>query len=76
MSITTTPELEAQLVQIAQRTGRTVQDVANEMLEEGIKYDRWFADKVATGRNQLARGEFLTHEEVGQRIERLFPAAC
>jgi predicted transcriptional regulator len=75
MSIEPKPELVAELTRIANRSGRSVQELANEVFEEYVEYDHWFSEKVAAGRNQMARGESLSHEEVGQRMTRLFTAA-
>ena len=73
MTIHPTPELEAKLTEIARRTGRDVNAIAQEALEQYIDHYGWFSGKVAEGLTALERGEVLTHEEVGQRIERLFP---
>lgn len=71
MTIETTPELEAKLTEIARRTGRDVNTLAREALERFIDHDAWFATQVAEGMAQLERGEFVSHEEVGERLNRL-----
>lgn len=72
MTIHPTPDLEAKLTEIARRTGRDVNAIAQEALEQYVDHDRWFSAKIAEGAAAHDRGEFITHEEVGQRIERLF----
>jgi predicted transcriptional regulator len=34
-------------------------------------HDAWFRQKVTGGLEQLDRGEFLTHEEVGARLKKM-----
>ena len=42
--------------------------------EQHLDYDAWFRQKVNKGLEQLDAGQYLTHDEVGQRIAKLFPA--
>ena len=35
-------------------------------------YEQWFRKQVQEGIDQLDRGEFLTYEEVGRRIDEMF----
>ena len=71
MTIHPTPELEAKLLEIARRTGRDVEAVAQEALEQYVDHDHWFSGAVARGLASLDRGESVGHEEVGRRIDRL-----
>jgi len=43
-----------------------------QLVEHYLDHDVWFRQKVKKGLEQLDRGEYLTHEEVGERIERMF----
>ncbi|PYU95085.1 MAG: hypothetical protein DMG25_05335 [Acidobacteria bacterium] len=43
-------------------------------VERYLDHDAWFRQRVRKGLDQLDRGEFLTHEEVGARIEQMFRA--
>ncbi len=52
--------------------GRDAGQLAQEWVDDLIEYDSWYRQKVAEGRAQLDRGEFLTHEEVSARLARLF----
>jgi predicted transcriptional regulator len=72
MSIHLRPDQEAHLQEIAARSGRDASELAQEWVDDLIEYDSWFRQKVAGGRAQLDRGEFITHEEVGARLARLF----
>jgi predicted transcriptional regulator len=64
------PDLQARLKRRATEEGRnldeTVQDVVTRYFEEE---DR-FIEAVKRGEAALERGEFLTHEEVGDRLRR------
>jgi hypothetical protein len=43
-----------------------------QLVERYLDHDIWFRQRVRQGLEQLDRGEYLTHEEVGDRIERMF----
>lgn len=64
------PELEAKLTHSAARQGRNpdefVQDVVSRYFEEEAR----FVDAVQRGEEALQRGEYLTHEQLGRRLER------
>ncbi|HTJ31196.1 MAG TPA: hypothetical protein VL346_11880 [Acidobacteriaceae bacterium] len=68
MEVHFTPEQEAQLAEIAAQNGSSaeilVQDAALRLLEE----DRHFLAAIHEGEAALDRGEFLTHQEVGERL--------
>jgi len=70
MEIHFTPDLEAKLTERANQQGRkldeTVQDVVARYFEEE---DR-FIEAVKRGEAALERGEFRTHEQVGDRLRR------
>jgi hypothetical protein len=71
MEVHFTPELEAKLVHSAAQQGRNpdelLQDVATRYFEEEAR----FVESVKRGEEALQRWEYLTHEQVGQRLERL-----
>jgi hypothetical protein len=70
MEVQFTAEQEAQLAQLASKAGvdaaHLVKDAALRLLQE----DARFAEAVKRGEDALARGESLTHEQVGQRLHR------
>jgi len=43
-----------------------------QLVEHYLDHDAWFRQNVKKGLEQLDRSECLTHEEVGERIERMF----
>ena len=69
MKLDFTPEQEAHLAELAVKTGTEpeclVKDAALRLLED----DR-FREAVIQGEAALERGEFLTHEQVGERLQR------
>jgi predicted transcriptional regulator len=70
MEVHFNPDLQARLTQRATQEGRnldeTVQDVVARYFEEE---DRFIA-AVKRGEAALERSEFLTHEQVGDRLKR------
>ena len=72
MEVPLTAAQEAALRQLAAHAGRDPEDLVQEAVEQMIDYDRWFHGQVQIGLAQAERGEFVTHEEVGERIRQLF----
>jgi len=72
MSIHLRPDQETQLHEIAARSGRDPDQLAEEAIDDLIEYDAWYRAQVAEGLSQLDRGELVTHEDVGARLTRLF----
>ncbi len=70
MEVHLKPELEARLAQTASRLGRDPVDLAQELLERHFDDEARFIEAVERGEAALDRGDSLTHEEVGQRMER------
>jgi predicted transcriptional regulator len=70
MEVHFTPEQEAQLTQIATYSGtdaeHLVKDAALRLLQEEIH----FREAVKVGEAALERGDFLTHEQMGERLQR------
>ena len=70
MEVQFTAEQEAQLAQLATKAGtdaaHLVKDAALRLLEE----DARFVEAVKRGEDALSRGEYLTHDHVGQRLHR------
>jgi len=73
MEIHLTPEQETQLSQLAVNRGRRDGDaLAQEVLTRYLEEEARFVEAMKLGEAELERGEYLTHEEVGARIERWF----
>jgi predicted transcriptional regulator len=70
MEVHFTPELEAKLAQSAAQQGRNADELVQEVLSRYFDEESRFIEAVNRGEAALQRGEVLTHEEVGQRLER------
>ncbi len=70
MQVHFTPELEAKLAQSAAQQGRNPDDLVQEVMARYFDEQSRFIEAVTRGEEALQRGEYLTHEQVGQRIER------
>lgn len=72
MEVTLTAVQESALRQLAADTGRNPEALVQEAVDQLLDYDRWFQEQVNVGLEQMYRGEMITHEEVGDRIKRMF----
>jgi predicted transcriptional regulator len=72
MQIELTAEQQAQLSQLAAREGKGAEELARELFSRFLAEETRFLAAVKLGEAALERGEHLTHEQVGERLERLF----
>lgn len=70
MEVTLSPDLQAKLTRIARERGTDAQALAREAIERLVDYDDWFMREVEKGLAQVERGETLSHEEVGARLDK------
>jgi len=71
MQLNFTPEQEAQLSRLASHQGMNAEELAKDVLLRLIEDNERFLAAVKVGVDQADRGEFIAHEEVRQRINRL-----
>jgi predicted transcriptional regulator len=71
MDIHLTVEQEAQLVELAARSGRKANDLAADAVSRYLDEERRFADAVQRGVNAADRGDFVAADEVWTRVERV-----
>ena len=71
MDVRFSPELEAKLADIAARTGRQAGELIQAAVSRLVDEESRFLESVEGGFASLDRGEYVTHEEVGARLERL-----
>ena len=71
MQLNVPPDLESKLAQAAGRRGVAAEALALESIERTVDYDDWFLREVDKGLAQIERGDVLTHDEVGDRVDRL-----
>lgn len=72
MQVELTPEEEARFAELAARDGRTAGDLVRDAVRRYLEDDVKFVAAVEKGLASLDRGEFVSHEDVGKRIDRLF----
>ena len=70
MELNLSPDLEAKLARLANQRGCDAEAVAREAIERVVNYDEWFLGEVEKGLAQIERGDVLTHEAVGARLEK------
>jgi predicted transcriptional regulator len=72
MEVHFTPELQAELENVAAENRRGADQYVQQLVESYLDHDSWFRQKVTASLGKLDRGDFLTHEEVGSRLEKSF----
>ena len=70
MEVHFTPETAARLTQSAAQQGREPGDLARDIVAPYFEDEIRFVEAVKRGEDALDRGEYLTHEAVGQRLRR------
>jgi len=70
MEVHFTPEQEARLAQSAAQQGRNPDELVRQVVTRYFDEESRFVDAVVRGEQALDLGEYLTHEQVGQRLER------
>jgi predicted transcriptional regulator len=71
MEVHLSPDLQAKLARLAAEQGRDIETLAQEAIARFVDYDEWFIREVEKGLASASRGELLSHEEVGTRLEKL-----
>ena len=62
------PDLQARLKQRATQQGREPDEVVQDVVARYFEEEDRFVEAVKRGEAALERGEFLTHEQVGDRL--------
>jgi predicted transcriptional regulator len=70
MEVHVTGELEAKLTHSAAKQGRNPDELVQDLLRSYFDEEARFVEAVERGENALQRGQYLTHEQVGQRFQR------
>jgi predicted transcriptional regulator len=70
MEVNFPPELEAKLARSAAQQGRNADELVRDVLTRHFEEESRFVEAVKRGEEALRRGEYLTHEQVGQRLQR------
>jgi len=72
MNLQVPPELAARLTRLAAETGRTVDQVALDLLATSVEHDEWFRREVDKGRIATREGRLLDHDEVASRMDQRY----
>ncbi len=64
------PELEAKLAHSAAEQGRKPDELVQDVVTRYFEEEARFVEAVTRGEEALKRGERLTHDQVGQRLQR------
>ncbi len=72
MNLQVPPELEVKLNRLAAKTGRTVDQVALDLLVSSVDHDEWFRRAVEKGRLSAREGRRLDHDEVTSRMDQRY----
>jgi predicted transcriptional regulator len=72
MEVHLSPELQVKVERAAAENKSGAEEYVKQLVEHYVDHDAWFRQQVTRGLEQLDRGEFLTHEEVGDRIDQMF----
>jgi len=64
------PEVEAKLTHSAARQGRNPDQLLQDVVSHYFEEETRFVEAVKRGEHALQRGEYLAHEQVGDRIRR------
>jgi predicted transcriptional regulator len=70
MEVHVTGELEAKLTHSAALQGRNPDDLVQDVLTSYFEEEARFIKAVKRGEDALQRGDYLTHEQAGQRLQR------
>lgn len=64
------PDVQAKLTQRATQQGRNPDEVVQDVVARYFEEEDRFVEAVKRGEAALERGEFLTHEQMGDRLRR------
>jgi predicted transcriptional regulator len=71
MEVHLTGQQEAQLIDLAARTGRGTDELMERAVAQMLEYDAKFLEAVEQGRASAGRGELIEHDDVVRQIEAL-----
>jgi predicted transcriptional regulator len=70
MEVLFTPELEAKLARSAAQQGRNPDELVQQVMARYFDEESRYVEAVRRGEQALESGAYLTHEQVGHRLER------
>jgi predicted transcriptional regulator len=72
MEVNFVPELQEKIQRIAAENHRDPGEVVQEIVATYLEQEPWYREKVEASIARLDKGEYLTTEEMGERLETLF----
>jgi predicted transcriptional regulator len=69
MEVKLSADVQAKLARIARERGADAEALAREAVARLVDYDDWFVREVENGLARIERGETLSREEIGARLE-------
>lgn len=72
MEVHLSDKQEARLAEIAARSGTSADELVRDAVARYLDNDSRFVDAVLKGLASLDRGEYVSHDEVGERLRRRF----
>ena len=70
MEVHFNPDLQERLKQRATEEGRNLDETVQDVVARYFEEEDRFIEAIKRGEAALERGEFLTHEQVGDRLRR------
>jgi predicted transcriptional regulator len=70
MEVNFNPDLQARLTQRATQQGRKLDEVVQDVVARYFEEEDRFVEAAKRGEAALERGEFLTHDQMGERLRR------
>lgn len=70
MEVHVTGDLETRLTHSAAKQGRDPDELVQDVPAHYFEEEDRFVEAVKRGEDALGRGEYITHEQVGQRLKR------
>jgi len=74
MEVNLGPELEAKIVHSAAKLGRNPVELVQDVLTRYFEQEARFIEAVRRGEESFERDGYLTHEQVGERLQRFLQA--
>jgi predicted transcriptional regulator len=65
-------EIQERVDRAAKENNSGPAEYVQQLVEHYVDHDVLFREQVKKGLDQLDRGEYLTHEEMGARIDQMF----
>lgn len=71
MEVQLSSEQQERLAKLAAQRGVEASAVLSQMVAQALEYEEWFISAVEEAEAEIDRGEFVEHEEVKARVERM-----